>query len=275
MPYAVAKSAGVPRTRSRRCSRRRLSSHRRTLRTYPERRLASRLRDADLRHRCRPGRLDDRRGASRRACGDGVRHRPRAADCAVASIRRRHRRGQRRQPCDPPRRGHRARGPRHRVHVAGRAEHHRRDARPKARTTRADDRPHVERRVPRAMAGAPAGRRLRRLVRARGGARGHDDDRRPRRAADGRLRRGAGADRRVRRRGGCEPGRRRPSAQGREDPARLEGREHHPRRRADPAARRRVDPRRRPHRRHRLSCGRACLEQPHDARRRTSASTTS
>ena len=94
------------------------------------------------------------------------------------------------------------RGPRHRVHVAGRAEHHRRDARPKARTTRADDRPHVQRRVPRALARAPAGRRLRRLVRARSGARGHDDDRRPRRAADGRLRRGAGADRRVRRRGG-------------------------------------------------------------------------
>ena len=79
--------------------------------------------------------LDDRRGASRRARRDGVRHRPCAADRSVVSLRRRDRRGQRRQPGDPPRRGHRARGPRHRVHVAGRAEHHRRDARSKARAS--------------------------------------------------------------------------------------------------------------------------------------------
>ena len=176
-----------------------------------------------------------------------------AAPGAHRSLRRRGLRGRRHEPEGPRSGRDRRRRPRDRLHVARRGQPRRRHVRPPRGGGRDDRHPHVEHRVRRALARGAAGRRLRRLVRARDGARDQPHRRRPGRATDGRLRRRPGADRRVRRRRGRVAAGARRAAAGRRDPRRLEGRGDHPRRRDDPSRRRRRDPRRRPDRRHRLA----------------------
>ena len=151
-------------------------------------------------------------------------------------LRRRRLRGRRDEPQGPRGCGDRHGRPRHRVHVARRGESRRRHVRATRGRARDDRDPHVEHRVRRPLARGPARRRLRRLVRARDGARDQPHPRCPGSPADGRLRRRPGAARRVRRR----RGRVQRTSLGvplrdAADPGRLEGRGDHPRRRDDPS----------------------------------------
>ena len=156
-------------------------------------------RNEDPRHRRRPGRYDDHRGARQRALDHRRRHRRGQAERPLLSLRRPDDGGKRRQPARPPGGGDRGHRSRHRLHLARRGQHRGGHPGRAARAGRANDRPDAERRVPRGVAGAAARRRLRRLLRARDRERDRSAHRHAGRAADRRLRRGPGAHGRVRR----------------------------------------------------------------------------
>ncbi len=122
------------------------------------------------------------------------------------TLRRRDRRGRRDEPARPRRRGGAERRSRHRLHVAGRGQSRRRDVRASRGRRRDDGDPHVERRVRGALARRSAGRRLRRLLRARDRPCDQPDHRRSRPPArrtssrKGRFRSSSSTSRRARRR---------------------------------------------------------------------------